>query len=248
MTAKMFPDGKLYKDKYNIYDPDSVNFVERTDFLKALSGKQAITDDMEDAISSTSKDYDLLVLANYYKDLKRRNARLPKFSRWITGMFADNKKFAEELARAGQSIKKTITISTDLVDILRSGDTTHFSSCYGIAAGMPSNYKIPVVLAETAPGIAMAYIDDDNGFMMGREWLVHARDNDGDLVVLSPYPVGNIQQSAVVKLLKDKGHRVALPSSIYDDNGKEVEYVDGLKVSTNFDVPTWATKPLVKFF
>lgn len=245
MTAKMLPEGKLYDDKYNIYDPESVNFVERTDFLKSLSGTHTVDDELEDVVQQTAKSYDLRLLAGYYTELKRREARLPKFSRWVTGMFANNAQFAEELARAGQSVKKTVTISTSLLDILRSGDTHHFSSCYGIRNNMPTNYKIPVTLAEEAPGVALAYIDDDKGFMVGRQWIVHGADKDGDIAVLSPMPVGNFQQAPLVKALKQQGHRVAVATFGYDNQGHVVSYVGGIPTAINFDVQTWKKDPRI---
>ena len=61
--------------------------------------------------------------AAYYVKLKNKGARLPNFSRWITGMWVGNKDFANYLAKEGQkAAKRKIIMSGDLIDILRSED------------------------------------------------------------------------------------------------------------------------------
>src|SRR5687768_4533321 len=123
VAGKMI-NGK-YEGKYDIHDPAKVKFVERTDFLKSICGHIDQEETLEDVIIANGVGYspawgDLRSMAKQYSIWKNKGARLPKFSRWVTGMFAGNAEYAKILADEGQrAAKRKIIMSGELLDILR---------------------------------------------------------------------------------------------------------------------------------
>lgn len=211
MSAVRLPKGQLYDGKYHIYDPSAVNFQQRTEFLQSIAG----THDYEVPLEDVCNNYNtagarLYDLAVFYGMHKARGARLPKFSKWVLGMYASDKDLSQRIAELGKSAgKKKVVISTDLVDILRSGNSSHFNSCFGLDRGSESQGLSPVYIAEEAPGIGILYVNDEKGFMMGRWWLHHVRDKDGkDMVMLPPYQIGNLKMDVAVAALRSKGATV----------------------------------------
>lgn len=218
MSAVRLPKGQLYNGKYNIYDPSAVTFQERTPFLNGLVGEYEYEKGLEEVClgqvrSFTPPDHTLFELANFYAQQKQKGARLPKFSKWVLGMYASDKTLAQRVAELGkQAGKKVVKISTDLVDILRSGDSPHFRSCFGLGNGSETQGMSPVYIAEEAPGIGIAYTDDENGKMVGRWWLHHVqeRKTGENLVLLPHYQIGNLKIQVVVSVLKEKGIRACI--------------------------------------
>ena len=235
MSAVRLPDGKLYQGKYHIYDPDKVDFLPRLDFLQALTGTVDVTMPIEDIVlleesarlakrrwgEPHPEELDLLTLVQYYKNLQSMNARLPKFSKWLTSMFVANKQVQDTLAAAGQRKEDKVVLSTDKVDIMRSGDTPHFATCFRLSAESiyDSAYsKMPVNIVEKAPGVMIAYVDDDKGKIQGRVWVQAAELPNGNNVVVVARRLGNISLANVVTALQKQG------ATVYT-----IRYVEGVK-------------------
>lgn len=262
-----------WNGKYDIFDPRQVKYVERTDFLKRLCGQIDQGDTLEDSIIKSLRDKahrsvtesDILELAQTYYKYRNKGARLPKFSRWVTGMFASNAEYANYLAAEGQkAAARKIIMSVDLVDILRNADTPHFSSCFRKRFESPDvdqtwamkNYEYPAMqswdafqymgvrIAEDCPGIGLLYVDDEKGHMMGRLWVHHARNlaNGEDLIVLPQSQYGCLQGSNVARLLANRGIKVALGSyyGAPPNNPKiDIEYVGCFTKQIHHDLTTW---------
>lgn len=249
--------GWLYLGKYNIYDPATVSYVERTEFLKGICGhidhEETIEDNLaemkgKNPLRNTDGYYELQDLAMKYVQWRNKGARLPKFSRWVTGMFAGNAEYAKILAAEGQAAaKRKIIMSVDVVDILRCADTPHFRSCFmkddPSYASTPYG-RVPVRIAEECPGIGIVYVDDEDGKMMGRQWMHHAKvkGTGEDIIVLPPSTYGCLQAENVARLMANQGIKVALSSY----SGQEVEYVGCFKEALHHDLPTWASHPKVR--
>lgn len=249
MSAVRLPEGTLYQGKYNIFDPDYVEFVPRLDFLQKLTGVVEKQSPLEDILYKqesekyvTPGEVNLAMLANNYKQAKAMGARLPKFSKWLTNMFVGNMIVQEAVAKAGQHQSSKIVLSTDLVDILRSGDTPHFHTCYNIAANNVTHMDMPVRIAEKTPGVMLAYSDDENGKMQGRVWLQAVEMPDESNAVIIHGSLGNISIPNVVSALQEKGATVLLHYPyIFDDikavssRSTIVKNIGGFNTSTNFD-------------
>lgn len=249
MSAVRLPEGTLYQGKYNIFDPDHVEFAPRMDLLQKLTGVVEKQSPLEDVLyKQESEKYvnpgelDLAMLANNYRQAKAMGARLPKFSKWLTNMFVGNTVVQEAVAKAGQHQSSKIALSTDLVDILRSGDTPHFHTCYNIASNNVTYMDMPVCIAEKAPGVMLAYSDDENGKMQGRVWLQAVEMPDESNAVIIYGSMGNISIQNVVSALQEKGATVLLHSPYITDNIKAVstrptivKNIGGFNTSTNFD-------------
>lgn len=244
----------LYLGKYNIHDPDKVKYAERTDFLKGLCGHIDHEETLEDVLAKTPLRTNIILelreLAQTYSRYKNKGARLPKFSRWVTGMFAGNKALAEALAAEGQkAAKRKIIMSVDVVDILRSADTPHFSSCF--AKPLPGGYdygysKVPVNIAENCPGIGIIYVDDENGKMMGRQWMHHAKikKTGEDILVLTPSAYGCLQGDNVARLLAERGIKVAIGTYYGRGAGvTPIEYIGCFTEEIHHDLYTWEKNP-----
>lgn len=253
MPAVKMPEGTLYQDKYNIYDPDHVNFVERTDFLQRVAGSFVDSRTPEEVFMLLSPLHakvgtiDVRSLATTYISMQRLNARLPKFTKWMTGMFPGNKELADLLATKGQdSAAREITISTTKLDILRSGYSPNFQSCLGFQSDYPREeyQQIPVRLAEEFPGIAVAYTQDANQQLTARRFLCHAKikGTNEDVVVIQTdgCPSNGLSKLNIARVLKRNGIRAFVPA--YRDRGEEINVVyQGCPTeSIHFDVSTWA--------
>lgn len=226
------------KREMNIWPPDAVKYVERDEFITALAGVLDNSgESLEDSIIGTYGKYrymsppksgsvertkfDLADLAQKYYELRNKGARLPKFSRWVTGMFAGDKELANLIAAEGQrAAKREIILSTDKIDILRCADTPHFQSCFaftGTSGGVYDYGRMPKRIAERCPGIGIIYVDDEKGQMMGRQWVHHAEDLDtGEhIAVLTVTRYGCIEGYRVAQLMAQKGIKVAVPVTVY---------------------------------
>lgn len=261
-------DGK-WKGKWWIYDPRTVNAVERTDFLKSLCGHIDQSDALEDILRNKpalprkradgtyipqeeqTAHYEMIDLAKTYYKYKNKGARLPKFSRWVSGMFSGNTEYAKILADEGQkAAARKIIVSVDKVDILRCAATPHFASCFarpevegkGPYAGTGYS-KIPVKIAEECPGIGIVYVDDENGMMLGRHWFHHAKlkKTGEDIVVLTQSRYGCLQGENVARLLAKKFNVKAGLGSYYGDDlgNTEVEYIGCFDKEIHHDLSTW---------
>lgn len=245
----------LYLGKYNIHHPDTVKYVERTDFLKGLAGDIEHKESLEQLISTMNNPecsdsvYDLKNMAGVYLSYKNKGARLPNFGRWVNGMFAGNKEFQKILADEGQkAAARKIILSVDVLDILRSADTPHFSSCFrkGDSAYSSMGYdRVPVKIAEECPGIGIVYVDDENGFMLGRLWMHHAKikKTGEDILVLCDTSYGCLTGSHVARILADKGIKVAVSSYGRGGNSEVVEYVGCFTKPLHHDLNTWSAGP-----
>jgi hypothetical protein len=249
----------LYMGKYNIWSPDTVKYVERTDFLKALAGNIEHVDSLEQVVSTmkvggseptAAAIYELRNMAQTYVSFRNKGARLPNFGRWVNGMFAGNKEFQKILADEGQkAAARKIILSVDVLDILRSADTPHFSSCFrkGDAAYTANGYsKVPVKIAEECPGIGIVYVDDENGYMLGRLWMHHAKikKTGEDILVLCETTYGCLSGSHVASILANKGVKVAVSSyGRQNRESTEVEYIGCFTRSLHHDLDTWSAGP-----
>lgn len=244
--------------KHNIYDPNQVNYVERTDFLKKICGHLDQQDRFEDFILNKKPGKgeiraEMVDLAQQYVKLRNKGARLPNFSKWVMGLFAGNKDYSDWLAAEGQNAaKRKIIMSVDVVDILRSADTPHFASCFGKPAGTSPNvdrkladsynqapwHYLPVIIAEKCPGIGIVYVDDENGKMMGRQWMHHARDRKTgeDILVLTQGYYGCLQGNNLARLMA--GLKIKVGYTNYG-GGTPIEYVGCFDKPIHHDLPTW---------
>lgn len=257
----------------DIFNPKQVNYIERTDFIKSVCGHIDESDTLEDIVSKnkgkTVTEQQIREYAQYYIALKNKGARLPKFSKWITGMWVGNTEFANYLAKEGQNAaKRKIIMSGDLIDILRSADTPHFASCFkktsktdDINRDMIHQYDkgyeqyqyMPVLIAEECPGIGICYVDDEKGKMMGRQWMHHARDNASgeDILVLTQGYYGCLQGQNLARLLAQKGVRIGIRAHARSDatltsNQRRVEFVGCFQRQVHHDLDTWSPHPVVE--
>lgn len=258
-VVKELPDmvDGLYMGKYNIHHPDTVKFVERTPFIQSICGHIDASDKLEDLVyrldpfGGTLVSAELRGYADMYIRLRNKGARLPKFSRWITGMWSSNKEYADYLASEGQkAAARKIIMSCDLLDVLRCADTPHFASCFqkSSKAYAASGYdRIPVQIAEECPGIGIVYVDDENGKMMGRQWMHHAKlvSTGEDICVLANTTYGCLQGRNVARLMAERGIKVATAERQY--SGQEdmtpIEYQGCFKSEVHHDLMTWDPKP-----
>lgn len=257
--VKLDYENNLYKGKYSIHDPAAVNFVPRSKFLQSLVGQIDQGDTIEDTvIKSLHKDtvtVELKELAAFYVKIKNKGARLPNFARWITGMWAGNKDYANFLAKEGQKAAgRRIVLSTGLVDILRSADTPHFHSCFryrpGIARKGDGSYDefswIPVRIAEECPGIGIVYVDDEQGKVMGRQWMHHAKlkATGEDVCVLTNYGYGCLRGDNLARLMAQRGIKVGYMADSYERRGGEpMEFIGCFEKAVHHDLSTWTKDP-----
>lgn len=258
--------------KYNIFDPKQVNYVERTPFIQSICGHIDQSDNLEDIVikskGASITETEIRQYAQWYIALKNKGARLPKFSKWITGMWAGNSDFATYLAKEGQkAAKRKIIMSGEVLDILRSADTPHFQSCFKRTAPTDKidremmlkvsqwdQYQyMPVLIAEECPGIGIAFVDDENGKMMGRQWMHHARDNerDEDILVLTQGYYGCLQGSNLARLLAERGVRIgtrihAREGATLTKDQRRVEFVGCFQRAVHHDLDTWSPHPVVE--
>lgn len=227
-----------------IHNPDITPFVERNEFMRSLEGLSATVNPvpLEEAVLKAWKEAKVSEntarLARDYTRYAKQGARLPKFSRWASGMFSSDQVLSSELASIGQ-VKAQVgemRFSTKLIDILRAGATPHFGSCFNVGG---IGDKSLLAIAANAPGIGIVYADAADGCMRGRFWLYHARRlSDGkDIVVMPSYAYGNLTIGQVAKALKDGGF-IPYKVHTYDGAKEPIEYVD---VGTKFynDTDLW---------
>lgn len=204
------------KKDYKIagFEPEKLEIVPRDDMMQSLV---TVTEpaSLERAIwkqtlpsNASEEAIELKKLSREYIVLTNKKARLPKFSKWVSSMFAGNDKLMLALAKAGQTggAKSDIIISCNPIDILRGADSAHFWSCLGGDGGFK---KVLAGVVSRCPGIAVAYIDhpQDNK-MQCRIWLNHARVKGRDCVaMLRPYGNGFSQQQ-IADLIASKGYDV----------------------------------------
>ena len=228
------------------FKPEKLKIVPRNELLIGLvdvGGEKAIEKMMadDDTLRYGNKEQKLLRLcARQYCQLANKNARLPKFSKWVTSLFKDDKEMHNELAKYGQGVPKApFTISCNPVDILRAADTEHFWSCLTHDGGFRD--VLPGVL-EHCPGIAVAYVNGDNGKMQGRIWIHLGEDKAGKKVIIlasSRYGTG-LEHNALAEYLAAKGFDV-YKDCRWDGGGNEMalKYVECFKHNVHWDTYTW---------
>lgn len=241
--------------QYDIWPLDQVNYVERDEFIKKLIGQTespgkaaedaivAIWNDMRRGLPVQVKvEQTTVMLAQDYIRYRDKGARLPKFGRWASGMFRDDKKLANDIAAAGKYEEKTgdVIISGDAVDILRCADTPHFTSCFKYNGGKGAYKDVPKAICENTPGIAIAYVDDDNRKMRGRVWVHHAvrLDTKEDVAVVCNAWAGSLPARQVAEIIKAKG----IPAAISAGGGygnTPVRYVNCFTNNIHHDLYTW---------
>lgn len=227
MTKKEEHPATIPYGGQEIWNPETVGFVERDDFIRSLAATSAVVEavpleqsilakwkrqlaqpgalkaaqlEVSPAIARMARDY-----ARYTKG----GARLPKFSRWASSMFPNDKELGNTLAKLGQVKAEAgkIVFSAECYDLMRAGVTPHFGSCFRVASVGGESLR---AIATAATGIGIAFVDDEKGLMRGRTWLYHAkRVKDGaDVVVFASYPYGKFDEAAAAKALKDRGFLV----------------------------------------
>lgn len=244
---------KLYEG-YHILNPATIKYVERDDFIKSLELKVPpkptpledavvnIWNEQQAGITVKAKvDVNTVQLAQDYIRYRNKQARLPAFSRWASGMFRDDATIAKDLAAAGKYYENSgdIVVSGGLIDILRCADTPHFSSCFGV----DSYYKdMPQKIAEMCPGIAIAFVDDENGKMRGRCWVHHARRlEDGvEVAVVCQKWGGTVDAKQIAEVIKEKGIPAYVAGSYGNEDGDvKVEFINCFTTEVHHDLYTW---------
>lgn len=252
----------MREEEYNIYPPDKVEYVPRDEFVQSLiSLHSPKAKAAEDAILSIWDDQQhrrpvlckvdpaTVTLARDYIRYRDQGARLPKFSRWATGMFRDNKQLASDLATAGkyQESSGEIVISGDKIDILRCADTPHFSSCFKYRAEYPlGDYtQLPKLICEKTPGICIAYVDDENKRMRGRVWVHHARrqDNGKDVAVVCQAWAGSLPAKQVAEVINSMGIEALVGEGygreVKSKNAVLVDFINCFDTQVHHDMYTW---------
>lgn len=267
----------LWMGKWDIWDPRDVAYVERTPFLKSLCGHIDHEDTLENVILSNKKAgvtaKELRDLAATYTKLSNKGARLPKFSRWVLGMWVGHPEYSKMLAEEGQrAAGRKIVMSVDVVDILRCAATPHFASCFDrsgtfYAGERPTEiarhpdgsvdekkyHSMPVKIAEECPGIGIVYVEDEKGMIMGRQWMHHAKvkETGEDIIVLTTGHYGCVEPNNVARLLHNKfGVRVASSAAGKyrpDDFRTPIEFVGCFDKALHHDLDTWSADQYAKF-
>lgn len=242
--------------KHPIYDPAHLAFMERDDYLKSVCGVSSPTPrPLEEAVVSIWEDMgrggvrcrvdvETLKMAQDYIRYRNQGARLPKFSKWTTGMFRDSPTLAADLAAAGKWEEKSsdVVISCELIDLLRNAATHHFSSCLKADGYYPN--VVPKIIEE-CPGIGIAYVDDENGYMRGRCWIHHAQrvDDGTDCIIVCTKWGGTLSAEQVVDVLRAKGVQAYVGGSYGRQhegrNAIAVNFVGCLTKSIHHDMHTW---------
>ena len=247
-------DWDAMKKKYNIagFTPEKLKIVPRDSFIQAIAGNDSNERAIEDVIAQ-NPEHDYTVAAKEIRDLsltyiKLRNedARLPKFGKWVNSMFPSNQDYQRIISQRGQTAGVgALQISADIVDILRGGDVP--GSCLNDRGGYTEVLK---AVAEEAPGIGVAFINDQTtGKMAGRLWLHHAKivETGEDVVVAAGLVYGHrFTHQQVADYLAERGYRLFVydPYGYYYPNNKgndkvKVEFVNCLDRSIHWDTYTW---------
>lgn len=227
------------------FKPDKLKFVQRHDLLKSLVAKTTVKEAHirardDDALKNGTKAEQMLrLVARHYSALENKGARLPKFSKWVSSLFKDDKDLAVALAKYCQvQHGDGFVISCNPIDILRAADTKHYFSC--LTHNGAFKEVLPAVI-EKCPGIAVAYVDGPDGKMRGRCWL-HVVEVNGKLGVYIARPYGNgVTMADVIGRIKAAG--VAVYSGTYDyysdkKNPKD-KFVGCFTQDIHWDTYTW---------
>lgn len=255
VTALAAEAPKLLRDpaKYNILDPKTVKYVPRDAFIAGLQGPLAASDvDLALALitratqAGPSFQEEFLRLASTYDTLRRSQARLPKFSKWVTGLYPKRAELVAEFARLGQKFSPNVfEISGDVVDILRCADTPHFASCFKKGS---MSQDVPKRVAEEAPGMCIIFTDDENGKMKARTWGVHVQDPTGkDALLLGAGRYGAFDVEDLAKKITAKfgidtyrsgGYDYSYPTKKLSAPTK-LTTINAFKDRIYFDFPIW---------
>lgn len=244
------PEPKLpydpeYAARYTIHPPNTINWLERDEFMLGMEGAfPAQETPLEDLILNNGGRArgkisaliatDLYHMAMFYKTHRDKQARLPKFSRWVCSMYADNKDYSAAFAFfAQETTNNQIVVSCNMIDILRCADTPHFASCFKY----PSQY--PKTICEKSSGMAIAFINDAEGKMKGRAWLHHAKLDDGTDIVIVKAGYGVLKHDMLCSELVKKGYKVYIKLP-YDPQKKfkvvSTEFVN-VDSQSGYDIP-----------
>lgn len=250
-------DWAVAKAKHAIegFNPEGLKVLPRTEFLLGLEGNVFTERPLEDAIrnsqnyDATQAAKDVRQLAETYILLRGKQARLPKFGKWVGSLFPSNNDMQNIIAQRGQeAIAGSLTISCNPVDILRGADSKHFMSCLGHKGAFRE--VLPAVLTE-CPGIAVAFIDHADGQMRSRVWLHHAKKKDGtDVVVMAGSIYGRgFTPTALADYFADRGVELFHYNGGYynEDNGmyaksERVTFHECFKRPLHWDTYTWGDR------
>lgn len=198
------------------FEPDKLNIVPRDNVMLSLVDvaenvptEVLLADWHNTAEPATDEARQLRALARNYVILSKKEARLPKFSKWVSSMFQSDQKLMVALSSACQAGAKPddagIIISCNPVDILRGAEGPHFWSCLGHEGGFR---EVLSAVVTRCPGIAVAYTNAPDGKMKCRVWLNHTQVDGKDTIsLLNPYGNG-FTALQVAKLIASKGYDV----------------------------------------
>lgn len=238
-------DWKAAEDAYSVagFKPSNLKIVERDDFMKGLVNVAAGTlpedraRDDATLLTGTRPQKLLRALARQYCALRNKGARLPKFSKWCSSLFKDDKDLAVALAdycRAVGGVNDKFIISCNPVDILRAADTKHYWSCLDDKGAFRD--VLPGVV-EKCPGIAVVYVNGPDGKMKGRSWLHHVV-ADG---VHGVYIANGYGNGLTVQELREHFKKQGVPvfESTYGGTGVRGEFIGAFKANIHWDTCTW---------
>ena len=235
------------RKQWRILDPLTIKWVERDEFVQRCVGEGAKECPVEQTVLDmtapgvkilSDAEKELRQHAVTYITLRNKAARLPKFGKWVSSMFKDNKEFAVILSKAAQNQAGTIVISDDIVDMLRAGSSKHYYSCLGPGGGFEEVIK---TACEKCPGVFVAYLNHPDQDMKWRSWLHHiVVDGENCVGAMRPYGQGaTLQQLA--SILADKNIKLYQLYSGYGPTAEsvKVEGVNLFKESLHWDLHTW---------
>lgn len=225
------------------FKPAKLKILQRHELLKKLVSKTSTKEahvrarDDEALKNGTKAEQMLRLVARHYSALENKGARLPKFSKWVTSLFKDDKDLAQALAKYCQ-VKggDGIIISCNPVDILRAADTKHYWSCLDDKGAFTE--VLPAVL-EKCPGIAVAYVEGDDGKMRGRCWL-HVVEVGGKLGVCPASHIygHGVTHADLAKHIRGMGVEV-YKEVCFGDNRTAGKYVGCFTANIHWDTYTW---------
>lgn len=228
------------------FSPEKLKIKPRLEMLQRLCGGpngdpvpvEKLAANSEQLREGNNAQKLLRLVARQYVQLLNKNARLPKFSKWVTSLFKDDKDLHNELAKFGQGVMRPdapFIISCNPVDIMRCADTPHYYSCLTDTGVFKD--VVPAAL-EKCDGIAIAYVNGPDGKMKGRIWL-HAGEKDGKpIVVLASGLYGN---GFTARQLAE--HIAAFGYDVYQDTYyggvTKFDYVGCFTYNLHWDTRTW---------
>lgn len=231
------------------YEIKDKPILERDEVMRSLIHRpgnvaEDNVQDLEDVCKTLTDDKgavarELRVLAKQYIVFKNKEARLPKFGKWVNSMFSSRPEYNAMLAQLGQAANAQggkITISCHPADILRGGLGKHFMTCLG-PAGNGYGYAnvLPAVLHECA-GVAIAYIesDDPNGAYKARAWLNHIRVKGEDAIQMNRVYGNGFTNEQLAELIASKGYDV-YTNSDWNNKNVKFEWVNNFKRRIHWD-------------